>query len=119
VNVIAIRGATAVEKDDAEIITDRVRELMDCILKENHLDIDSIITVIFTATSDIKSMFPATAARKMGLDNVALLGAQELDVEGALKGCIRVLVLAQCDLSKDKVRHIYLHEAKSLRNDTT
>ena len=61
--------------------------------------------------------FPATAARGLGLDQVPLLGARELDVEGALPRCIRVLVHCYSDRSRDEVQHVYLEGARTLRGD--
>ena len=57
-------------------------------LERNGLDHDDIISIVFTATGDLVSMFPATAARAMGLGDVPLLCARELDVVGATPRCI-------------------------------
>ena len=55
--------------------------------------------------------------RKMGLDDVALLGAQEIDVVEAPKLTIRVLIHFESELERSALKHIYLHGAKILRSD--
>ena len=54
--------------------------LLDELFERNGVDHDDLISILFTATDDIHSMFPATAARTLGLGDVPLIGAQELDV---------------------------------------
>ena len=44
-------------------------------LERNDVDHDDIVSIIFTATDDIRSAFPATAARKFGLGDVPLICA--------------------------------------------
>jgi chorismate mutase len=116
-SVRAFRGATTVERDEPDHITERVQELVRTVLDDNGLVTDDLISIMFTATADISSMFPATAARSMGLDDVPLFGAQELDVQGALPRCVRVMVHAESKLARNDVRHVYLHDARRLRVD--
>ena len=78
---------------------------------------DDLISVIFTATPDVHSMFPATAGRAFGLGDVPLLCAQELDIKGAKPLCIRVLMHVNTALARDELRHVYLEGAQSLRDD--
>ncbi len=80
--VRAVRGATTVEEDTTEAVTERVVALLDRILQRNGLVEDDIISILFTATEDITSTFPATAARSMGLGAVPLICARELAVVG-------------------------------------
>ena len=51
-----------------------------------------MVSCFFTAPSDLDAEFPAVAARRLGLDRVPLLCAQEIDVPGALPRVIRVLL---------------------------
>jgi chorismate mutase len=113
----AVRGATTVDEDTAEQVTERVRALMEAILERNAIEHDDIVSILFTATDDVTSMYPATAARQCGLTDVALLGARELPVEGGTPRCIRVLVHAYSSLAKDELRHVYLEGARGLRDD--
>jgi chorismate mutase len=115
--VRAIRGATTIDLDKPEHITDRVQELVSEVFERNDVDTDELISIIFTATADITSMYPATAARAMGLDDVPLFGAQELVVENMLPQCIRILVHLNTDKSRDSIDHVYLHDARRLRVD--
>lgn len=116
--VRAIRGATTVEVDKPEHITERVQELVCEIFERNSIDSDDLISIIFTATADLSSIYPATAARAMGvLDDVPLFGAQELVVDDMLPQCIRVLVNVNSDKSRHEIQHVFLHDARRLRVD--
>jgi chorismate mutase len=112
-----VRGATTLDADTPDQVTQRVQELVSEMLDRNHLESEDLVSVILTATADVTSMYPATAARGLGLDEVPLLGASELSVEGGLARCIRVLMHVETDLPREKVRHVYLHGARVLRDD--
>lgn len=113
----AIRGATTVERDEDHLVTERVQEMVKEILELNALGAEDLVSMIFTSTPDITSIFPAKAARLLGLDGVALLDALEPDVMGAPRMCVRVLVHAYTTLPRDAIKHVYLHGAKGLRLD--
>lgn len=113
----AVRGATTVDADVADQIHKRTRELVSEMLDRNHLGPEDLVSVILTATPDLHSAFPATAARSLGLDDVPLLGAAELDVDGSLERCIRVLIHCYSDLPRAEIRHVYLEGARALRAD--
>ncbi|HUZ43039.1 MAG TPA: chorismate mutase [Acidimicrobiales bacterium] len=114
-HVRAIRGATTLETDSAEEIDSRVRELVGAMLERNSLDADGVISILFTATPDVRSAFPATAARRMGLDGVPVIGAQELDVDGGMSLCVRVMMHVETELPRERMEHVYLHRAASLQ----
>jgi chorismate mutase len=115
--VRAIRGATTVDHDDPEAITERVVALLRRILERNGLVEDDIISILFTATEDIVSTFPATAARSMGLGAVPLICARELAITGAVPRCIRVMLHVTSERSRDQIHHVYLEGAQGLRDD--
>lgn len=115
--VRALRGATTVEEDTREQVTERVVELMTQLVERNGVDHDDIISILFTATDDLHAMFPAEAARKAGFGDVPLICARELDVVGATPRCIRVLVHLQTTRRRDELHHVYLHGARGLRDD--
>ncbi|MHB8319276.1 MAG: chorismate mutase [Acidimicrobiales bacterium] len=117
IRVRAIRGATTAAEDTAEAITDRVQELLAEVMAANHLVEDDVISVIFTATPDLVSTFPATAARASGFGSVPLICASEIAVPGATPRCLRVMLHVQTSLDTGDIRHIYLHGAKGLRDD--
>ena len=116
-SIRGIRGATSIAIDSKEAMEEAVVELLSEILKRNGLVEDDLISILFTATPDIKSEFPATAARKVGLSDTPLICAQELDIAGALPRTIRVLLHAESDKSKGELEHVYLREAVTLRKD--
>jgi chorismate mutase len=115
--VRALRGATTVDEDTAEQVTSRVQELLTEVMARNGLVEDDVISVIFTTTGDVVSMFPATAARGIGFGAVPLLCAMEIPVPGAMPLCIRVLLHVHTDRTRDELRHVYLHGAQMLRDD--
>src|SRR3974390_3412391 len=90
--VRALRAATTVAEDTTEEITARVHELLGEVLQRNDLQVRHVISIIFTATGDVVSMFPATAARSCGFGAVPLLCASEIPVPGATPRCIRALL---------------------------
>ena len=115
--VRALRGATTVDDDTPEQITERVGALVNEMLARNDVDKDDLISVIFTATDDVRSMFPAAAARAVGLGDVPLLCARELAIEGGTAHCIRVLMHLTTERSRSELRHVYLAGAEGLRDD--
>jgi chorismate mutase len=80
------------------------------------LDVDSLVSVIFTMTEDLDAEFPAVAARRLGLNRVPLLCAREIPVPGALPLVIRVLAHYHADDGHEP-QHVYLREASALRSD--
>jgi chorismate mutase len=113
----ALRGATTVDADTPEQINERVSELINEMLARNDVDKDDLVSVIFTATDDVTSMFPAAAARAVGLGDVPLLCARELAVDGGTPRCIRVLMHLTTERSRAELRHVYLAGAEGLRDD--
>jgi chorismate mutase len=113
----ALRGATTLDEDSAEQMTERVVALLETLFERNAVDHDDLVSAIFTATADIDSMFPAAAARTAGLGDVPLLCAQELVIEGSMPRCVRVLVHLTTDRAREDLHHVYLEGARSLRDD--
>lgn len=115
--VRALRGATTVDADVADHIVERVKVLVHELFERNALDVDAVISIVVTGTPDIRAIHPATAVRAYGLPEVALLGAQELDVDGALERCIRLLVHVDTDRPRTELQHVFLERAVELRPD--
>ena len=113
----AIRGAITVERDVPELVYAATRELLSEIVARNGVDLDHIISVIFTVTPDLTSAFPAMAARSMGWLDVPLLCTMEIPVPGAMGHCIRVLLHVESDRKRSAIQHVYLGDAQSLRPD--
>lgn len=115
--VRALRGATTLDADTPEQIHDRVGALVNEMLARNGVDKEDLISVVFTATDDVTSMFPAAAARAVGLGDVPLLCARELAISGGTPHCIRVLMHLCTERSRADLRHVYLQGAEGLRDD--
>lgn len=115
--VRGIRGATTVARDGTREVLEATRELLETLQEQNGFEITDIASILFTVTRDIRSVFPAEAARGIGWDRVPLLCFQEIEVPGALPRCIRVLVHVNTTREQEEIKHIYLREAKSLRKD--
>jgi chorismate mutase len=115
--VRALRGATTIDDDTPDHIGERVRALMAALFDRNGLTATDVISVIVTGTSDIRSYHPATAVRAFGLADVPILGAQELDIDGGLSRCVRVLAHVDVTRDRDDLRHVFLEGATVLRPD--
>lgn len=116
VRLHAIRGATSVDADVSAAIAARTAELIETILERNDIAVEDIVSVLFTATPDLRADFPAAAARDLGLSRTPLICCQEIPVDGALARCIRVLMHVYMPPGHAS-RHVYLHEARQLRLD--
>ncbi len=115
--VRGIRGATTAPENTKEAIKKATAELLTEVIKRNNIDTEDIVSIIFTKTPDLDKVFPASAARDIGLTNVPLLDMGEATVEGSLKMCIRILMHINTDKSLDEINHVYLKEAVRLRPD--
>ncbi|MGW0735791.1 chorismate mutase [Streptomyces sp. NPDC002851] len=115
--VRAVRGAVQLERDDAEHMDEQVGDLLTAVLERNGLTGEDLISVWFTATPDLRSDFPAAAARRLGITDVPLICAQELDVEGAMPRVVRVLAHIESDKPRSEIAHVYLGAAAALRKD--
>ena len=114
-----MRGATQLDEDDREHMLQRVAEMVLDAMDANGLEVDDFISVIFTATSDLVSEFPAYAARQLGFGEVPLRGARELEIDRSMPRVVRMLAHIETDLPRADVTHVYLHGAAALRSDLT
>ena len=113
----ALRGATTATANDADAIGAATAELLTELLDANGVEVDDLVSIIFTSTPDLDAEFPAAAARRLGLGHVPLLCATEIGVPGAPARCIRVLVHLYTARDYASLRHVYRGEARSLRTD--
>jgi chorismate mutase len=111
------RGAIQLDQDEREHLLKSTAELLSKLLHANELANEDLISIMFTATPDITSEFPAVAARELGLGDVPLLCFVEMDVKRALPRVIRVMVTAESDKPRSEIQHIYLRGATALRVD--
>lgn len=113
-----IRGAITVDADQPELILAATRELLEAILAANPgMYPGDIASAFFTVTEDLRSTFPAQAARQMGWSQVPMMCAREIPVPGSLPRVIRVLVHWNTERAQDEIIHVYLREAVKLRPD--
>jgi len=110
-----IRGAiTVIENEKGEILA-KTKVLLTEIIKANELKIEDLVSMIFSATQDLDAEFPAKAVQELGWDSVPRLCTTEINVKGAVKKCIRVLVHVNTNKSQTEIKHIYLEGATVLK----
>ena len=85
--------------------------------KTNTVEIEDIAAIFFTTTSDLNAEFPAAATRELGWpSSLALLCGHEMSVPDALPRCLRVLMLVNTEKEPEEIIHVYLGEAKKLKD---
>ncbi|MCL3862040.1 chorismate mutase [Actinotalea sp. K2] len=115
--VRAIRGATQLERDERDHLFERTAELVREVLAANEVTTDELVSILFTCTPDLRSDFPAAAAREMGMGDVPLMCSVEIDVAHALPRVVRLMAHVNLDRPRQDIRHVYLHGATVLRKD--
>ena len=115
--VRAIRGATQSAADDRYEMLGATRELVSAVVERNAVDPADLISILFTATPDLVSEFPALAARELGLGDVPLMCATEIAVPHALPRVLRLMAHVETARSRAEVQHVYLRGAVALRRD--
>lgn len=113
---MALRGATSVPENDAAGILEATDELVRAVMERNELGPERMVSCIFTCTDDLNAEFPAVAARRLGLDAVPLLCAREMDVPGAPRRIIRLMLHCYAE-EGTRAQHVYLRDAAVLRRD--
>ncbi|GAA2055224.1 chorismate mutase [Catenulispora yoronensis] len=115
--VRAVRGAIQLDHDDRDHLLAGVTDLIKAVLEQNNLAVDDLISMLFTATPDLHSEFPALAARELGIVDVPLMCAAEIDVVGAMPRVVRLLAHVDTLRGKNEIQHVYLGGAAALRKD--
>jgi chorismate mutase len=106
-----------VQVDEPAAVLAATERLLGELLARNDIETSDLVSILFTATPDLRSVFPAEAARRMGLAQVPLMCAAEIGVEGALARVVRVLLHFHTKRSLNDVDHVYLDGAELLRDD--
>ncbi|MDO7488281.1 chorismate mutase [Peribacillus sp. NPDC096622] len=115
-----IRGATTVERDTEMEVISAVEKLMGEIIQVNEIDPDMVASVFFSATEEIRSVFPAKALRKFeGWTYVPVTCMKEIPVSNSLPFCIRVMIHLNTTKSQKEIQHVYQAGATVLRPDLT
>ena len=117
--VEALRGAITLDTDSREEVLVRTAQMLGELLQRNDLQPDDIISMLFTATADINSEFPAATVRKAGISDVPMVWARELGIVGEsnIPLCIRVMAHVYTERPRAALRHAYLRGARQLRSD--
>jgi chorismate mutase len=117
VKLRALRGAITCDEDTKEQIDTQTQRLVRELLERNAIDHDDLVSIVFTATGDLTTEFPAAAARALGLGDVPLLCARELGVTHGMPRVVRVLVHCYTPRERSELHHVYLDGARALRDD--
>jgi chorismate mutase len=112
-----IRGAISVSANNKKNILAATEKLLTEMTKANKIEIKDIAAIFFTTTPDLNADFPAAATRELGWpSNLALLCGHEMNVPDALPRCLRVLMLVNTEKGPEEIVHVYLGEAKKLKD---
>ena len=115
-----IRGAITVPVNNKESVMSATKELLMEMAQANKIEIKDIAAIFFTTTSDLNAEFPAAATRELGWShNLALLCGHEMNVPDSLPHCLRILMLVNTEKGPEEITHVYLGEAKKLKNNTS
>jgi len=115
-----IRGATIVSANTKESILAATKELLVEMTQANEIEIKNIAAIFFTTTPDLNAEFPAAATRMLGWpSNMALLCGHEMNVPSDLPRCLRIMMLVNTEREPEEITHVYLREAKRLKDKTT
>ena len=115
-----IRGATIVSANTKESILAATKELLVEMTQANEIEIKNIAAIFFTTTPDLNAEFPAAATRMLGWpSNMALLCGHEMNVPNDLPRCLRIMMLVNTEREPEEITHVYLGEAKRLKDKTT
>jgi chorismate mutase len=112
-----VRGAITADANTQQAIVEAAAELLQEMVKRNDIAEHQVASVLFTTTPDLNAAYPAGAAREIGWNTVAVLGFQEIDVDGGLARCIRILILWNTLRRQSEIQHVFLKDAASLRPD--
>lgn len=115
--VVGIRGATTVEGDSLEQILEATMDVLVRLQELNGFAPDELASILFSTTQDLRSTFPARAARRLGWIEVPMLCTHEVDAPSSVPRCIRVLIHWNADKTPHEVRHAYLRGSRVLRPD--
>ena len=112
-----IRGAIRVSANNKESILAATGKLLVEMAQANKIEIKDIAAIFFTTTPDLNAEFPASATRELGWpSNLALLCGHEMNVTNDLPRCLRILMLVNTEKGPEEIAHVYLGEAKKLKN---
>lgn len=119
--VRGIRGATTVDRDSPTEIVDATRELLSRMVELNTIVPEDVAGAFFTTTPDLRSEFPAVAARQLGWVDVPLICGHEMDVPlsnpRSIERCIRVMILINTELEQPAMQFVYMRGACAIKEE--
>ena len=115
--VRGVRGAVCAASNSREAIFEATKKLLIHMFAKNDIDMENIASIFITATPDLTADFPAYAVREMGLGQIPLMCATEINVPGAMQRVVRILIHFDTDKKQHEIRHLYLGDAARLRPD--
>jgi len=105
-----------VSGNDRDSILTAAKNLLTEMTRVNKVEVKDIAAIFFTTTPDLNAEFPAAATRELGWpSNLALLCGHEMNVPNALPRCLRILMLVNTKKQPDEIIHVYLGEARKLK----
>ncbi len=116
--IVGIRGAITLDENTEKAIEEATVELFNTLMEQNDIAPEDVAYVNFSATKDITKAHPAKFIRtKLGITSIPMMCSQEMDVEGALGMCLRILIVINTINDEFAPKHFYLKGAKILRPD--
>ncbi|WP_099158357.1 chorismate mutase [Virgibacillus ndiopensis] len=113
-----VRGATTVTENDELQILSNTKSLVEEMVKNNKVKVESISHVFISVTKDLNAGFPAKSLRQIqGWKYVPVMCMTEIDVPNSLKNCIRVMMVVNTDVAQSQIKHVFHNEAIRLRPD--
>lgn len=113
-----IRGATTVTENEASLISEATKLLIEEMIEKNNVEPQTVSHVFISVTNDINAGFPAKPLRQLpGWAYVPVMCMKEIDVPNSLEKCIRVMMVVRTDKKQQEINHIFQNEAVQLRPD--
>ena len=113
----AVRGAVTVEADMPDLHRRRrPRAAGSAASTRTASTRCDVVSAIFSATPDLRSRNPATAARALGWTDVPMMCVAEVETDGMLERCMRVLLHVSVADGR-RLKPVYLGDAACLRPD--
>lgn len=113
-----VRGATTVDHNEATVVLENTRILVEEMIKQNNIIPEDVSHVFISVTNDINAGFPARAVREIpNWSLVPVMCMKEIEVPNSLAKCIRIMMVVRTDQPQDEINHVFLNDAVQLRPD--